>query len=118
MEGPEFVMDDSVGFVVFTGDVTRNCCRPCVKEWFGAQAGSVPLRGVAVDLKKVDFLDSSGIGMLVELKNHVERERGWRFALCEASNGILNVINRMGMEQVLRNVSSRQKVIEKFRVPA
>lgn len=71
-------------------------------------------RGVLFDLKQVDFLDSSGVGLLLEAKKYVEKNSEVPIALCEVPPGIYKVLDRLGVENVFRILKGRGSAIKKL----
>lgn len=62
---------------------------------------------IVVDLRRVDFLDSSGLGVLVGRLKAVQRLGGW-LRLVVASDRILRVLTITGLDQVFVIADSPQ----------
>lgn len=71
--------------------------------------------GFLFDLKQVDFLDSSGVGLLLGAKSFIEKSGEFPFALCEVPPGIYKVLERLGMENVFRTLKDRASAMKKLR---
>ncbi len=64
--------DDGVAVIELTGDVTAACENELMDAY--REAGRTEIRGVVLDFTGLDYMNSSGIGLLVTLLVRVRRE--------------------------------------------
>ena len=64
--------DDGVAVIELTGDVTAACENELMDAY--REAGRAEIRGVVLDFTGLDYMNSSGIGLLVTLLVRVRRE--------------------------------------------
>jgi anti-sigma B factor antagonist len=63
---------DGVAVIELTGDVTAACENELMEAY--REAGRAEIRGVVLDFTGLDYMNSSGIGLLVTLLVRVRRE--------------------------------------------
>jgi anti-sigma B factor antagonist len=64
--------DDGVAVIELTGDVTAACETELMDAY--REAGRADVRGVVLDFTGLDYMNSSGIGLLVTLLVRAKRE--------------------------------------------
>ena len=64
--------DDGVAVIELTGDVTAACESELMDAY--RDAGRAEVRGIVLDFTRLDYMNSSGIGLLVTLLVRVRRE--------------------------------------------
>ena len=64
--------DDGVAVIELTGDVTAACENELMDAY--REAGRAEIRGIVLDFTRLDYMNSSGIGLLVTLLVRVRRE--------------------------------------------
>jgi anti-sigma B factor antagonist len=64
--------DDGVAVIELTGDVTAACETELMDAY--REAGRAEIRGVVLDFTRLDYMNSSGIGLLVTLLVRARRE--------------------------------------------
>jgi anti-sigma B factor antagonist len=64
--------DDGVAVIELTGDVTAACETELMDAY--REAGRAEVRGVVLDFTGLDYMNSSGIGLLVTLLVRAKRE--------------------------------------------
>jgi anti-sigma B factor antagonist len=71
--GVEYTSHEGVGFLIVTGELDMQSA-PRLRE-LGEQALSDFTGTLRIDLSAVDFIDSTGIGALVAIKNKANNDR-------------------------------------------
>jgi anti-anti-sigma factor len=64
--------DDGVAVIALTGDVTAACETELMDAY--REAGRPEIRGIVLDFSGLDYMNSSGIGLLVTLLVRAKRE--------------------------------------------
>jgi anti-anti-sigma factor len=64
--------DDGVAVIELTGDVTAACETELMDAY--REAGRAQIRGIVLDFTRLDYMNSSGIGLLVTLLVRAKRE--------------------------------------------
>jgi anti-sigma B factor antagonist len=64
--------DDGVAVIALTGDVTAACEAELMDAY--REAGQQQIRGIVLDFSGLDYMNSSGIGLLVTLLVRAKRE--------------------------------------------
>jgi anti-sigma B factor antagonist len=64
--------DDGVAVIALTGDVTAACETELMDAY--REAGREEIRGIVLDFSGLDYMNSSGIGLLVTLLVRAKRE--------------------------------------------
>ncbi len=54
-------------------------------------------RKFIIDFRKVDFIDSAGIGLIIKIASMIEKRFG-TLQLCNPQNNVRNVFNMLGIE--------------------
>ena len=67
-------------------------------------------QNIVLDLSKVGFLDSSGLGALVFVLKHLVH-KGGRLHICGVTPGVMSVLKLTRMDRVLKTFDSRQAAI-------
>ncbi len=67
-------------------------------------------QNIVLDLSKVGFLDSSGLGALVFVLKHL-LHKGGRLHICGVNPGVMSVLKLTRMDRVLKTFDSRQAAI-------
>jgi anti-sigma B factor antagonist len=65
-------VDDGVAVIELTGDVTAACENELMDAY--REAGRTEIRGIVLDFTRLDYMNSSGIGLLVTLLVRARRE--------------------------------------------
>jgi len=65
-------VDDGVAVIELTGDVTAACETELMDAY--REAGRAEIRGIVLDFTPLDYMNSSGIGLLVTLLVRARRE--------------------------------------------
>ena len=65
-------VDDGVAVIELTGDVTAACETELMDAY--REAGRAEIRGLVLDFRRLDYMNSSGIGLLVTLLVRAKRE--------------------------------------------
>lgn len=85
--------------VVLRGDIDFTTS-PGALQAIRAGAGTVPKADIRVDMSEVEFIDSSGIGVLVQLLNLAE-EWGVHLHLEQPGRKVLDQLHLAGLTEVL-----------------
>ena len=110
MDDIKFSEKDGVMIIELIGDFVEKDTaglRNIVEE---ALRGSIS--GFVVTLNKVDFIDSSGVKSLLEIKRLIESNKRKIF-LCEIPSHIYPIFERMQLETVFNITKTLNKAIEK-----
>lgn len=73
-------------------------------------------RYLVLDLSSVEFLDSTGLGVLVHL--HKRASRGGRFVLCGVGDMVLDVLRLTRMDRALTLVPTAAEGVQTCRAAA
>ena len=82
---------------------------PELRQRLGALAEKKPLK-VLVDLKKVDYIDSSGLATFIELFQKIKRYQG-TLAFFNLTKGVRNVFEVAKLESVFQLAGSQEDAI-------
>lgn len=83
---------DKAHFITLTGEVDLYKAEQLKQDIFDVLASTPELVHLCIDLSKVSYLDSSGIGVLVVLFSRLKKN-GKRFSLCGIGQEIKPVFN-------------------------
>jgi anti-sigma B factor antagonist len=84
--------------VVLRGEIDFTSS-PAVLQLARAGAASAPGADIRVDLAEVTFMDSSGIGVLVQLL-HLAEERGAQLRLANPGSKVLDQLHMSGLAEL------------------
>lgn len=90
--------DDGVSTVVLAGDLDL-VAAPTARKLLMKECASGP-KQLVVDISRLDFVDSAGLGMLVAAKRALGANGG-TFALIGASERVLRLLQLTGLSQLL-----------------
>ncbi|MDH5718550.1 MAG: STAS domain-containing protein [Spirochaetia bacterium] len=69
-----------------------------------------PKNNMIINLKKVDYMSSSGIRMIIQVFNKLKR-KNQRLLLCELNENIKKVFNIVGLIDILEIVETEKEAI-------
>ena len=95
--------EEGVDLVTLTGELDSSSSEPLSAALAGLTAGA---RRVVVDLAGLDFIDSSGVKMLVAAARAVEDEGGG-FVLAAPAGSVRRVFEILHLDQVVPIVDDR-----------
>ena len=98
------------GITILTPDTTRldALCSSEFKEGFEAQVGP-DVKNVILNLEKVEFIDSTGLGKLVSIKR-VMSEQG-RLIFCSINSGVMRALELTRLNQVFEITEDLESAI-------
>ena len=68
---------------------------------------------ILINLKGVDFLTSSGIGLLVDIYQRME-ERNARFILCELGDPVLKILKATLLDQIFTIYTTEKEALSRM----
>ncbi len=104
---------DGVRVLAVTGELDLHTA-PQLEERLGNVEG-----GLLVDLSKCEFIDSTGIGLIVRtwqrLDAGLDGEGECRFALCGLRDQVQRLLEVTGLEKSLRTYAARDEALAELR---
>ncbi len=70
-------------------------------------------KNFVIDLKQVPRMDSSGMGMLINI-HVIMNSEGGRLILCEANSQIIQLLELAQLDSILEIVSTEQEAVSSF----
>lgn len=98
----------------YLGIVTPLEAREMRKRLETLQSEMKPGATVAIDLGEIDYMNSSGLGVLVEMSS-VFHKQGNKVVLFGIKDGVMKVIHLMGLDRVLAIARTEESV---FKTPS
>ncbi len=97
--------------VAVEGELDMNTAANLERELEGPlAAGPAPL---LIDLSRCEFIDSTGIALIVRSWQAYERDGG--FALCGVGDQVRRVFDITGLEETIPTHASREQALERLR---
>jgi anti-anti-sigma factor len=90
--------DDAVAVIELTGDVTAASESELMDAY--RTAGREEIRGIVLDFSRLDYMNSSGIGMLVTLLVRARRE-GRQISACGLSDHYRQIFELTRLDEVI-----------------
>jgi anti-sigma B factor antagonist len=90
--------DDGVAVIALTGDVTAACETELMDAY--REAGRSEIRGIVLDFSGLDYMNSSGIGLLVTLLVRAKRE-GRQLSAFGLSNHYRQIFELTRLDEVI-----------------
>jgi anti-sigma B factor antagonist len=90
--------EDGVAVIVLTGDVTAACETELMDAY--REAGRSEIRGIVLDFSGLDYMNSSGIGLLVTLLVRAKRE-GRQLSAFGLSNHYRQIFELTRLDEVI-----------------
>jgi anti-sigma B factor antagonist len=90
--------DDGVAVIGLTGDVTAACETELMDAY--REAGRSEIRGIVLDFSGLDYMNSSGIGLLVTLLVRAKRE-GRQLSAFGLSNHYRQIFELTRLDEVI-----------------
>jgi stage II sporulation protein AA (anti-sigma F factor antagonist) len=104
---------DGVFVVTVEGELDMNTAPDLERELEGPLAsGQAPL---LVDLGPCEFIDSTGIALIVRTWQALDGDGSNRFALCGIGHQVKRVLDITGIEETIPTHSSRERALERLR---
>jgi anti-sigma B factor antagonist len=105
----EIRSQDHAAVIVVSGELDL-ASAPALEEQLG-RAGQLDVTLVIVDLRALQFIDSTGLGILI--KAHREAEgHGRRFAIVKGPSQVQRLLELTGLEERLTVVDSPEQLLE------
>lgn len=104
--------EEGVTVVALKGDIDVSRA-PALRDLLGQIMDGGSTR-ILLDLSDVDFLDSSGLGLLVTAHRKAS-EHGWAFGVASAGSAVTRVFELTRTTRMLNIFASRQDGVEALR---
>jgi anti-sigma B factor antagonist len=104
--------DDGLHTVSVSGELDQGTA-PELRSVLGETLG-IPTVAVLVDLSDCDFIDSTGLSLLVEAKRRLAEERR-EFGVCCPDADVRRLLELTGIDEAVGLFDSRDDAIAKFR---
>jgi anti-sigma B factor antagonist len=107
--------DDGVAVIELTGDVTAACENELMDAY--REAGRSQIRGIVLDFTRLDYMNSSGIGLLVTLLVRVRRE-GRQISAFGLSDHYRQIFELTRLDEVISVHDDEERALAAARVEA
>jgi stage II sporulation protein AA (anti-sigma F factor antagonist) len=105
--------EDGVFVITVEGELDMNTATDLERELEGpVAAGQAPL---LIDLSRCEFIDSTGIALIVRSWQALDGDGNGRFALCGIGHQVKRVLDVTGLEETIPTHSSREQALERLR---
>jgi stage II sporulation protein AA (anti-sigma F factor antagonist) len=105
--------EDGVFVVTVEGELDMNTATDLERELEGPVASAeAPL---LIDLSRCEFIDSTGIALIVRSWQTLDGDGNGRFALCGIGHQVKRVLDITGLEETIPTHSSREQALERLR---
>ena len=99
--------------VTVEGELDMNTAPDLERELEGPTAAAqAPL---LIDLSRCEFIDSTGIALIVRSWQTLDGDGSGRFALCGIGSQVKRVLGVTGLEKTIPNHSSREQALARLR---
>jgi anti-sigma B factor antagonist len=106
---------DGVAVIELTGDVTAACENELMEAY--REAGRAEIRGVVLDFTGLDYMNSSGIGLLVTLLVRVRRE-GRQISAFGLSDHYRQIFELTRLDEVISVHDDEEQALAAARIEA
>ena len=104
---------DGVFVIAVEGELDMNTATDLERELEGpVAAAQAPL---LIDLSRCEFIDSTGIALIVRSWQTLDSDGGEGFALCGIGQQVKRVLDITGLEQTIPIHASREQALERLR---
>lgn len=104
--------EDGVFVVTVEGELDMNTARDLERELEGPTAAAQgPL---LIDLSRCEFIDSTGIALIVRSWQTLDGDGNGSFALCGIRNQVKRVLGVTGLEKTIPTHPSREQALERL----
>jgi anti-sigma B factor antagonist len=107
--------DDGVAVIELTGDVTAACETELMDAY--REAGRAEIRGIVLDFTRLDYMNSSGIGLLVTLLVRVRRE-GRQISAFGLSDHYRQIFELTRLDEVISVHDDEERALAAARIEA
>jgi stage II sporulation protein AA (anti-sigma F factor antagonist) len=105
--------EDGVFVVTVEGELDMNTATDLERELERpVAAAQAPL---LIDLSRCEFIDSTGIALIVRSWQTLDDGGGERFALCGIGHQVKRVLDITGLEETIPTHPSREQALERLR---
>jgi anti-anti-sigma factor len=105
--------EDGVFVIAVEGELDMNTATDLERELEGPLAAAqAPL---LIDLSRCEFIDSTGIALIVRSWQALDGDGDERFALCGVGHQVKRVLDVTGLEETIPTHSSREQALERLR---
>lgn len=99
--------------ITVEGELDMNTAADLERELGGpVGAAEAPL---LIDLSRCEFIDSTGIALIVRSWQALDGDGNGRFALCGIGHQVKRVLDITGLEETIPTHSSREQALERLR---
>jgi anti-sigma B factor antagonist len=107
--------DDGVAVIGLTGDVTAACETELMDAY--REAGRAEIRGIVLDFTGLDYMNSSGIGLLVTLLVRAKRE-GRQISAYGLSDHYRQIFELTRLDEVISVHDDEEQALAAARIEA
>lgn len=98
--------------ITVEGELDMNTAADLERELEGPLAAAGAL---LIDLSRCEFIDSTGIALIVRSWQALDGDGSERFALCGIGHQVKRVLDITGLEKTIPTHSSREQALERLR---
>jgi anti-anti-sigma factor len=104
---------DGVFVIAVEGELDMNTATDLERELEGpVESAQAPL---LIDLSSCEFIDSTGIALIVRSWQALDGDGNGQFALCGIGHQVKRVLDITGLEQTIPTHPSREQALERLR---
>jgi anti-anti-sigma factor len=105
--------EDGVFVIAVEGELDMNTATDLERELEGALAAAqAPL---LIDLSRCEFIDSTGIALIVRSWQALDGDGNRRFALCGVGHQVKRVLDITGLVETIPTHPTREQALERLR---
>ncbi|MBF0286503.1 MAG: STAS domain-containing protein [SAR324 cluster bacterium] len=108
-------VEDDVGIIAIQGDFDTKSTR-VLQQYIRTLLDSEQLKAIVLNLKRVERLDSSGIGMLMEQHKLLEKNNSL-LLLSNCHPAYLEILQMMQWDQVLHLFQTEEDALASLSIP-
>ena len=102
----QFIRDGDRVMVRLAGELDH-CCAQTVRRELDALIADPSIRGLILDFTALQFMDSSGIGVVLGRYRQM-RDRGGQVAVIHMNSHVARIFHMSGMDRVIVNLDEPQ----------
>jgi anti-sigma B factor antagonist len=103
---------DGVFVIAVEGELDMNTAPDLERELEGPLAAA---KALLIDLSRCEFIDSTGIALIVRSWQTLDGDGNERFALCGIGHQVKRVLDITGLEQTIPTHPSREQALARLR---
>ncbi len=106
----EFIECGNALVAVLSGEIDQYCAA-YIRNKIDIELELSPMKNLVIDLSKVDFMDSAGIGLIIGRKKNTEA-MGGKIALAGADKKLMRILDLSGITRFIGVYSDYRKAVE------